>query len=76
MTKLIEVRILLEEFSDMARQGTIFEFIEVIKNNCSVMLFDQKNLSYKLLFKDEYWANSLKQFPGIEKYYLGIEHNE
>jgi hypothetical protein len=73
MKKIIEARILLEEFGDLARQNKVVEFIEILKNNCSVMLFDDRNLCYKLMFKEEYWKNSILLFPDLERFYFKEE---
>jgi hypothetical protein len=75
MIKIVEARILLEEFADIARQGEIVDFVEVLKNNCSVMLFDQHNLCYTLYFKEPYWNTSIELFPRLEKYYFKEEYD-
>ena len=75
MIKVIEARILLEEFGDIARQGKIVELVEVLKNNCSVMLFDQHNLCYTLYFKEDYWQSSITDYPDLEKYFFKEEYD-
>ena len=75
MNKIIEARILLEEFGDLARQGQVVEFVELLRKNCSVMLFDEKNQCYKLFFKNEYWESCVEAWPDIERYYYGVEYD-
>jgi len=75
MIKIIEARILLEEFGDIAHQGQIVKLVEVLKNNCSVLLFDPNNLCYTLYFKDEYWQSSIKQYPDLQRYYFKEEYD-
>lgn len=71
---MIEARILLEELGDIAAQGWIEQFVDTVKTTCSVMLFDQENLCYKLYFKNDYWYQAVEQCSGLEKYFYKEEY--